>query len=204
MAFVDIGRRTAQAVFVSQRNLLNYANFESRCSGTWDVQRKECVTALIHGCGHRSPEESRRRERHCEEQHNRSVYSTSVNLQHKRGCDEICWCCARVCPCFHLNVEAAAVVGANTAALVLYDAFRLCSEVTKSLDYFGTESDGIRDTLGLEILLDLSDRINHFTRRCAGVKLLADLDTFLILFLAVGCTVGSKRLVLLTSHRTEQ
>lgn len=89
----------------------------------------------------------------------------------------------------------------NTAALVLYDAFRLCSAVTKSLDYFGTESDGINETLGSKILLDLADQVNHFDRRCA---LLAGLDTFLILFPAVGCTVGSTRLVLLTSHRTEQ
>lgn len=81
---------TAQSAFLSQRTRVNDANVDAQ--GNRMCKVKKCATAPIHGCEHRSPEEIRRRERHCEEQHNGSLYGNgnSVNSVHKRGCDEIC------------------------------------------------------------------------------------------------------------------
>ncbi|KAH7076386.1 hypothetical protein BKA63DRAFT_412570 [Paraphoma chrysanthemicola] len=133
MAFVDIGHPTAQSVFLSQRGRLNYANVDAQGNGAYKVKSARqprymganiiplkksgdaSVTAKISTSG---------------------TYTATLSIRNtSSGATRYVDFANGSASASVSSAEEAAVVVANTPALVLYDPFSLTSEVNKGLDY---------------------------------------------------------------------
>lgn len=133
MAFVDIGHPTAQSVFLEQRSRLNYANLDSQGNGAYKVKSARqprymganiiplkksgtvTVTAKITTSGAYTATLSVR---------NTSTGATRyIDFANGSASTSVS------------SSEEAAVVVANTPALINYDAFNIPSTVSKGLDY---------------------------------------------------------------------
>ncbi|KAL6704801.1 hypothetical protein ACN47E_007605 [Coniothyrium glycines] len=133
MAFVDIGHPTAQSVFLRQRNSLNYTNLDSRGNGVYQVKSarqprymganivplkkfgNDSVTAKISTSG---------------------AYTATLSIRDTgSGATRYIDFANGSASAKIANAEEAAVVVANTPALILYDPFNLSDEAKKGLNY---------------------------------------------------------------------
>jgi len=133
MAFTDIGHPTAQQVFLSQRSSLNYANLDSQGNGVYRVKSARqprymganivplkksgavSVTASISTSG---------------------SYTATLSIRNtSSGATRYIEFSSGSATASVSASEEAAVVVANTPALVQYDPFSLTSTVNTGLDY---------------------------------------------------------------------
>ncbi|KAF2831085.1 hypothetical protein CC86DRAFT_341687 [Ophiobolus disseminans] len=133
MAFVDIGHPTAQSVFLSQRSRINYANLDSQGNGVYKVKSARqpkymganivplkksgavSVSAKITTSG---------------------TYTATLSIRNtSSGATRYVDFVNGSASASVSADEEAAVVVANTPALILYDPFQLSGEVAKGLDY---------------------------------------------------------------------
>ncbi|KAF4892153.1 hypothetical protein CGCVW01_v014252 [Colletotrichum viniferum] len=131
MAYVDIGHRQAQSVFLSQRSRINYANIDSTGSGSYGVKaarQPRYIGANIIPLKSPSGTVTARAD------HDERAADVAF------GCEEH-WQWRGAGSVSVASGEEASLVVANTPVnLVLYDPFALTSEVNTGVDYSFTLS----------------------------------------------------------------